>query len=68
MGRLTDREVGPLKFGYIRECISLARKHGLVQFLNADETPNDRTLTGRGAIAYEHITLNGARGVGGAAG
>ncbi len=61
VARLTGHEVAPLKFRYIHECISLGRKRGLVQFLNADETPKDRILTGRKAITYKNITLNGAR-------
>jgi NADH:ubiquinone reductase (H+-translocating) len=59
--RLTGRDPKPFRFRYIHECISLGRQHGLVQFLNADETPKDRILTGRKAITYKNATLNGAR-------
>ncbi|HEY2173571.1 MAG TPA: FAD-dependent oxidoreductase [Mycobacteriales bacterium] len=59
--RLTGRDPKPFAFRYIHECISLGRRHGLVQFLNADETPKNRVLTGRKAITYKNTTLNGAR-------
>lgn len=58
---LTGHGAKPFGFRYFHECISLGRRHGLVQFLNADETPKDRILTGRKAIAYKNFTLNGAR-------
>jgi NADH dehydrogenase len=59
--RLTGREVEPFKFRYIHECISLGRKHGVVQFLNADGSVKQRILTGRKAIMYKNATLNGGR-------
>lgn len=59
--RLTGRTPKPFRYRYFHECISLGRRHGLVQFLNADETPKDRILTGRKAILYKDITLNGAK-------
>jgi NADH dehydrogenase FAD-containing subunit len=59
--RLTGREPAPFAYRYFHECISLGRQHGLVQFLNADETPKNRVLTGRTAITYKNAVLNGAR-------
>lgn len=59
--RLTGHDPKPFTYRYIHECISLGRRHGLVQFLNADETPKNRILTGRKAITYKNTTLNGAR-------
>jgi len=59
--RLTGREPAPFRFRYLHECISLGRRHGLVQFLNADESPKRRILTGRAAIAYKNVTLGGAK-------
>jgi NADH:ubiquinone reductase (H+-translocating) len=59
--RLTGREPEPFRFRYIHECISLGRRHGLVQFFNADQTPKNRILTGRRAIVYKNLTLDGAR-------
>jgi len=66
--RLTGRETGPLRFRYIHECISLGRRHGVVQFLDADGAPKPRILTGRKAITYKNAVLNGARLVFGHAG
>ncbi len=59
--RLTGRDPKPFAYRYIHECISLGRQHGLVQFLNRDETPKDQILTGRTAIMYKNATLNGAK-------
>jgi len=59
--RLTGREPGPFRYRYLHECISLGRRHGLIQFLNADESPKPTVLTGRKAIAYKNATLNGAK-------
>ncbi|MBM9506214.1 NAD(P)/FAD-dependent oxidoreductase [Actinacidiphila acididurans] len=59
--RLTGREAAPFHYRYFHECISLGRRHGLVQFLDADGSPKDRILTGRAAIAYKNATLNGAK-------
>jgi NADH dehydrogenase FAD-containing subunit len=58
--RLTGREVTPFRFRYFHECISLGRRRGLVQFLNADESPKARALTGRRAVLYKNATLRGA--------
>jgi NADH dehydrogenase len=59
--RLAGRPPRPFRFRYVHECVSLGRRHGLVQFLDADETPKPRILTGRKAIAYKNLTLNGAK-------
>lgn len=59
--RLTGREPGQFRYRYIHECISLGRRRGLIQFLNADESPKPTVLTGRKAIAYKNATLNGAK-------
>lgn len=59
--RLTGREPQQFRYRYIHECVSLGRRHGLIQFLNADESPKDRILTGRAAIAYKNMTLRGAK-------
>lgn len=61
VARLTGGATGPFRFRYIHECLSLGRRHGLVQFLAADGTPTERVLTGRAAIAYKNSTLSGAR-------
>jgi NADH:ubiquinone reductase (H+-translocating) len=37
---------GPFHFGYVLQCISLGRRRGLVQFVNADDSPQERVITG----------------------
>ncbi|HEY9290866.1 MAG TPA: FAD-dependent oxidoreductase [Microlunatus sp.] len=58
--RLTGRPAQQFSFRYLHECISLGRRHGLIQFLHADESPTDVILTGRAAIAYKNTVLNTA--------
>jgi NADH:ubiquinone reductase (H+-translocating) len=36
----------PFRFGYLLQCISLGRRRGLVQFVNVDDSPQDRVVTG----------------------
>jgi NADH:ubiquinone reductase (H+-translocating) len=36
----------PFRFGYLLQCISLGRHRGLVQFVNVDDSPQDRVVTG----------------------
>ncbi|GIH21169.1 NAD(P)/FAD-dependent oxidoreductase [Rugosimonospora africana] len=59
--RLAGREPKPFRYRYFHECISLGRRHGLVQFFNADESPKNRILTGRKAITYKNMVLNSAK-------
>lgn len=59
--RLTGRETKPFRYRYFHECISLGRNDGLIQFLNADESPKRRILTGHKAITYKNMTLYGAK-------
>ena len=39
----------PFRFAYAFVCISLGRNDGLVQFVNADDTPREKFLSGRPA-------------------
>ena len=57
--RLAGRNPKTFTYRHFHECIS--RRRRLVQFLNADESPKERILTGRKAILYKNTTLNGAR-------
>lgn len=59
--RLTGREAKPFRYRYFHECLSLGRRHGLIQFLNADESPKARVLTGRKAILYKNLVLDSAK-------
>ena len=44
-GATTD----PFRFAFAIRCISLGRRDALIQFVNADDTPRDRIMTGRRA-------------------
>jgi NADH:quinone reductase (non-electrogenic) len=61
VARLTGGDLEPFRFRYFHECISLGRRHGLVQFLRLDGTAKRQALTGRLAVRYKNATLNGAR-------
>jgi NADH dehydrogenase FAD-containing subunit len=39
----------PFRMGFVIQCISLGRNDGIIQFVNADDSPRDRALTGRPA-------------------
>lgn len=59
--RLAGREPRPFRSRRVHECVSVGRRRGLVQFLDADERPTDRVLTGRKAVVYKDAALGGAR-------
>lgn len=51
-----DKVPESFAFGYALRCISLGRRVGLVQLVNADDTPKERIITGRlGATIKEGI-------------
>ncbi len=53
---LTGKPLQPMNFAYMVQCISLGRRRGLLQFVNADDTPQEKIITGyAGAIAKEMI-------------
>lgn len=53
---LQDKPLTPFSFQYLIQCISLGRHAGLIQFVNGDDTPKERILTGRlGAWVKEFI-------------
>jgi NADH:ubiquinone reductase (H+-translocating) len=53
---LEGRPQQPFNFGYVVQCVSLGRRRGLLQFVHADDSPQERVVTGRmGAIAKELI-------------
>lgn len=46
----------PFGFGYLIRCISLGRRRGLIQFVDADDRPQPRIITGTaGALIKEMI-------------
>jgi NADH dehydrogenase FAD-containing subunit len=57
--RLDGEEPGPIGFRYIQQCISLGRRDGLIQFVNADDSPKERVLTGRAAAFYKELVCRG---------
>ncbi|MPZ97630.1 MAG: oxidoreductase [Propionibacteriales bacterium] len=57
---LSGRTPKPFGFRYFHECISLGRGDGVIQFLNADESPKRAILTGRLAARYKEVVLSSA--------
>lgn len=45
----------PFRFGFTIQCISLGRGDGIVQAVNADDTPRDFALTGRAAAWIKEL-------------
>jgi len=46
----------PFRFGFAGRCISLGRHDGVLQFVNADDSPREQIITGRmGALLKEMI-------------
>lgn len=58
---LDDRPPEPFRFAFAARCLSLGRRHGLIQFLHADDTPRRAVVTGRsGAVMKEMISRGAA--------
>ncbi|TQM83344.1 NADH dehydrogenase FAD-containing subunit [Saccharothrix saharensis] len=49
-----------LDFRYHVRCVSLGRRDGLIQFVDADDTPKERVLTGRVAAVAKELVVRGA--------
>lgn len=58
--RRAGREPKPFKFRYVNQCISLGRRDGLVQFVDAHDQPKEAILTGRLAALYKEMIVRGA--------
>jgi NADH dehydrogenase FAD-containing subunit len=58
--RLAGRDPSPLHFRYFIQCISLGRRDGLIQFVNADDSPREIVLTGRTAARFKELVVRGA--------
>jgi NADH dehydrogenase FAD-containing subunit len=55
-------EPRPLAFSYVSQCMSLGRRDGLLQFVDKDDSPRDRILTGRvAALVKEQIVRTTVR-------
>ncbi|BDT99496.1 NAD(P)/FAD-dependent oxidoreductase [Nocardia sputorum] len=50
---LRGKAVRPLRFGYFHQPVSLGRKDAVIQFTNADDTPNRWHLAGKAAVIYK---------------
>ncbi|WP_433264142.1 NAD(P)/FAD-dependent oxidoreductase [Actinosynnema sp. CS-041913] len=55
--RMRGLEPKPFRFSYINQCISLGRRHGLIQFVRGDDSPRDAVLTGRLAARYKEAVV-----------
>ncbi|MFD0202501.1 MULTISPECIES: NAD(P)/FAD-dependent oxidoreductase [Saccharothrix] len=49
-----------LRFRYRIQCISLGRHDGLIQFVNDDDSPKERVLTGRTAARVKELVVRTA--------
>ncbi|MBF6297945.1 FAD-dependent oxidoreductase [Nocardia amamiensis] len=50
---LRGKTVQPLRFGYFHQPVSLGREDAVIQFTNADDTPNRWYLKGKAAVIYK---------------
>ncbi|MFB7506510.1 NAD(P)/FAD-dependent oxidoreductase [Streptomyces broussonetiae] len=55
--RLSGREPGPVRIGYVFTNISLGRRDGVVQFTHADDRPRRFVLTGRVAAVFKEAVV-----------
>jgi NADH:ubiquinone reductase (H+-translocating) len=61
VARLRGLPARPFRFRYFHECLSLGRRHAVIQFLDRDGRVRDRTLRGRAATAYKNVVLDAGR-------
>ena len=50
----------PFRFGYVVQCISLGRRDGLIQRVQADDSPVERIWTGRPAAWFKEFICRSA--------
>ena len=64
--RISAGRLAPFCFGFFIRCVSLGRRDGLVQFVDAQDRPTERVLTGRAAALVKELicrmTLESVRG------
>ncbi len=46
---------GPFRFGFMIRCISLGRRDGIIQFVDSDDSPRDKFLSGRPAAWVKEL-------------
>jgi NADH dehydrogenase FAD-containing subunit len=52
---LRSREAEPLRYGYLLQCISLGRRDGLIQLVDALDAPRPRVFTGGKAARLKEL-------------
>lgn len=52
---LTGATDEPFRFKFMIRCISLGRRDGIIQFVNADDSPREKCLTGRPAAWIKEL-------------
>ncbi|KOX19545.1 oxidoreductase [Saccharothrix sp. NRRL B-16348] len=55
-----DAPADRLDFRYRIRCVSLGRRDGLIQFVDADDNPKERVLTGRAAALTKELVVRSA--------
>lgn len=65
VARLRGLPAPPFRFRYFHECLSLGRRRAIIQFLDRDGGPTERTLRGRVATAYKNVVLDAGHWVSG---
>ncbi|GAB1513288.1 NAD(P)/FAD-dependent oxidoreductase [Actinophytocola sp. KF-1] len=63
LARRDGRAAKPFRFRYVNQCISLGRRDGLIQFVDADDRPKEAVLTGRLAALYKEVVVRSAAAV-----
>ncbi|MFD9457093.1 NAD(P)/FAD-dependent oxidoreductase [Streptomyces sp. NPDC059985] len=53
--RLADTKVPHVALHYSKQCVSLGRKEGLIQFVTADDRAVDKAMTGRAAVLFKEL-------------
>ncbi|OLT46918.1 hypothetical protein BJF85_00080 [Saccharomonospora sp. CUA-673] len=57
---LAGRDPGGLRFRYVNQCVSLGRRDGVIQLVDADDRSRRAALTGRVAARYKEAVVRGA--------
>lgn len=60
VARMRGRAPGDLRFRYVLQCLSLGRRDGVVQVVQADDAPARTVLTGRTAAWVKERIVRGA--------
>lgn len=58
--RLRGRSAASFRFRYLLQCLSLGRRDGVIQFVNADDSPRNGVFTGRAAALLKETIVRGS--------